>query len=153
MAVLATPGETGPAPVFDAPEKSKEVSENVDAASTAAIGTANASVPVYVFAVGNNHHAVYVNEQLLMNFNREGAGRATTHLREGDIIAVRLGDRFDIMSLWMMFQAESGEFLFETSGKWIAYLPVNHNRWWEIQKGQQEVAAQFVQPTANTSIW
>lgn len=88
---------------------------------------------VRIFASGCNRHQICLNGMPLMKCGRDTATTAAATLKEGDVLAVKLGDRFDVMSLWMMFLTWEGEYLFETSDKWTAYLPQNEQRWWDVQ--------------------
>ena len=124
----ATPGATGSASAKPA------TSEKPSPMATTGLRTR-------IFASGCNGHEIRLNGEPLMRCNRDSTATGEALLREGDVIAVKLGDRFDIMSLWMMFQTAEGEYLFETCDDWNAYLPVDETRWWDIEKkrpGQQK---------------
>lgn len=115
--------------------------EPVDPSAPSATRSPSVSVPqsitarkVAISASGNNGHEIRVNGILLMKCNRDGTTSGDTTLKEGDVIAVRLGDRFDIMSLWLRCQKEDGTLLFETSDKWTAYLPVDKEKWWDVKQ-------------------
>ena len=88
---------------------------------------------VRIFASGCNGHQVYLNGRPLMKCSRDEAATAAAILKEGDVLAVKLGDRFDVMSHWMMFLTREGEYLFQTSDKWTAYLPLDKQRWWDVR--------------------
>jgi formylglycine-generating enzyme required for sulfatase activity len=88
---------------------------------------------VRVVGAGNNSNEVYLNGAPLMKCRREKPTVAVATMKEGDVLAVKLGDRFDIMSHWMMFLTQQGEYLFETSDRWNAYLPVDKQRWWDVR--------------------
>jgi sugar lactone lactonase YvrE len=97
------------------------------------IRQAKRGLAVRIFASGNNGHTIHLNGMPLMKCGRHKPTAAAAVLKEGDLLAAKLGDRFDIMSLWMMFQTQQGEYLFETSDRWIAYLPLNSQRWWDVR--------------------
>ncbi len=82
---------------------------------------------------------IRLNGMPLMKCGRNNPGNAVATLKEGDTVMVKVGGRFDIMSLWMMFLTQQGEYLFETSDKWTAYLPVDDQRWWDIRNIQPRV--------------
>ena len=97
------------------------------------IRQAKRGLPVRIFASGCNSHEIHLNGMPLMKCNRDKPTGGTAVLKAGNVLAVKLGDRFDVMSLWMMFQTQQGEYLFETSDKWNAYLPLDKQRWWDVR--------------------
>ena len=96
-----------------------------------------------LFASGNNGCIIYINGEPVMTVRRERAGKARLGLREGDLITVRLSDRFDINSFWMACLTESGQFLFETSERWVSYIPADTEQWWLIKNAKQQKPAKF----------
>lgn len=96
---------------------------------------------VKIFAVGCDGHDICLNgAPLLQRVGRDTPSGTAALLHVGDIIAVRLQGRFDIMSLSMVFLTEDDQFLFETSPAWTGYLPPNQDLWWDVQN--QKIAHQ-----------
>ncbi|WP_254507873.1 hypothetical protein [Anatilimnocola floriformis] len=88
---------------------------------------------VVVVASGNNSNVFCLNGvEIMRDIGRNKATVGACVLKPGDVITVRVINRFDIMSHWMMFLTEKGERLIETSDRWEAYLPVDQNRWWDV---------------------
>jgi hypothetical protein len=86
---------------------------------------------VMAVASGSNDNTIFINGQKLMDCRREKASTAAAVLKPGDVIAVRLGDRFDIQSHWMAFLSDKGEVLLETSDAWKGYVPAARETWWD----------------------
>lgn len=86
-----------------------------------------------MFAAGNNGCTVMINGREAMKANRDKFSRLAVSLAAGDVIAVRLGDRFNINSFWMTCVSPRGEFLFETSEAWLSYLPADTAKWWDVR--------------------
>ena len=97
-----------------------------------------------IYASGSNNCTVYINnKEVLPLVTRENASKVRAGLREGDVIAVRNGDRFNINSFWLSCIASSGEFLFATSPEWNCYVPGDYKRWWDIRKLKEQKPVQF----------
>ena len=84
------------------------------------------------YASGNNYHDIWLNGTPLTTADRDSLHVAITNIAIGDLITVHLNDRFDIMSLWMLAQTQTGVNLFEVSTNWTGYLPVNTSQWWVV---------------------
>jgi len=96
-----------------------------------------------LYASGNNGCVVYVNHREVMpKVMRDQASKARVGLHEGDVIAVKSNDRFDINSFWLSCISSNGEYLFETSPQWSCYLPGDYNKWWDIKKAKQTKPAE-----------
>jgi hypothetical protein len=96
--------------------------------------TAGGARTVIAAASGNNGNIIYVNGIEVARCSRDKATVFPLVLRPGDVITVKVNDRFDIMSHWMMIATEKGEPLFETSDRWLGYLPANQERWWDVSR-------------------
>lgn len=96
-----------------------------------------------IYASGNNGCIIAINGKEMLTVKREKAGMLSHRLREGDVIAVKLTDRFDINSFWLSCIATSGEFLFETSERWTCYLPSDLEKWWNIKNVKERKPAEF----------
>lgn len=97
-----------------------------------------------IYASGNNGCSIYLNKkEIAAKVMREKATQVRTNLHEGDIIAVKLADRFDINSIWLAAFSTAGEFLFETSLDWKSYIPADPNRWWEVKTAKQQGPVEF----------
>lgn len=96
-----------------------------------------------LYASGNNGCVVYVNhKEVMTKVMRDQASKARVGLHEGDVIAVKSNDRFDINSFWLSCISSNGEYLFETSPQWSCYLPSDYNKWWDIKKARQTKPAE-----------
>jgi len=96
-----------------------------------------------LYASGNNGCVVYVNhKEVMTKVMRDQASKARVGLHEGDVIAVKSNDRFDINSFWLSCISSNGEYLFETSPQWSCYLPGDYNKWWDIKKAKQTKPAE-----------
>ena len=98
---------------------------------------------VRIHASGNNGCIIAINGKEIGKVGRDKPGTFSHRLRDGDIIAVKLTDRFDINSFWLSCIASSGEFLFETSEQWTSYLPGDAAKWWNIKSAKEQKPAQF----------
>ena len=96
-----------------------------------------------LYASGNNGCIIRLNGKELVTARRDKASKVSAGLREGDVIAVRLSDRFDINSFWMSCLSDTGQFLFETSEHWSSYLPADTEKWWIIKDAKKQKPAQF----------
>ena len=112
---------------------------------------ASASVPLgarlaenmHIHASGNNGCIIAINGKEIGKVGRDKPSTFTHRLHEGDVIAVKLTDRFDINSFWMSCIATTGEFLFETSEQWMCYLPKDAAKWWNIKNVEKQQAVRF----------
>ena len=112
---------------------------------------ASASVPfgarlaenMHIHASGNNGCIIAINGKEIGKVGRDKPSTFTHRLHEGDVIAVKLTDRFDINSFWMSCTATTGEFLFETSEQWTCYLPKDAAKWWNIKNVEKQQAVRF----------
>jgi hypothetical protein len=96
-----------------------------------------------LYASGNNGCIIRINGKEIMTVKRDKASKTRVGLREGDVIAVRLSDRFDINSFWLSCIADTGEFLFETSEQWTSYLPLDTGKWWNVKDAKEKKPVQF----------
>ena len=92
---------------------------------------------------GNNYASLVINGKEPQKFGRDGAAKFPCKLREGDIIAVRLGEPLDRNSLWVSCIASGGEFLFETTEQWMGYIPADKENWWNIKNPKEEKPVRF----------
>ena len=112
---------------------------------------ASASVPLgahlaenmHIHASGNNGCIIAINGKEIGKVMRDKPSTFTHRLHEGDVIAVKLTDRFDINSFWMSCIATTGEFLFETSEQWTSCLPGDTAKWWNIKNVAKQQPARF----------
>ncbi len=135
------PGPISSQPLIQPTQSPKSDGAMVVSSGLVFIRRAKQGLPVGIFASGCNGHQIHLNGMPLMKCGRAKPTGAVAVLKEGDILGVKLGDRFDCMSLWMMFVTQQGEYLFETSDDWNAYLPLDKQRWWDIKNirpGQQK---------------
>lgn len=96
-----------------------------------------------LYASGNNGCIVRIKGKEVVTAKRDKASQVRVGLREGDVIAVRLSDRFDINSFWMACLSDTGQFLFETSERWLSYIPADTEKWWIIKDAKKQKPAQF----------
>jgi len=96
-----------------------------------------------LYASGNNGCIIRINGNELVTAKRDKASKVSAGLQEGDVIAVRLSDRFDINSFWMSCLSDTGQFLFETSERWRSYIPADTEKWWIIKDAKKQKPAQF----------
>jgi hypothetical protein len=96
-----------------------------------------------IHASGNNGCIITINGKQIGKVMRDKPGTFAVRLHEGDVIAVKLTDRFDINSFWMSCIASTGEFLFETSEQWSCYLPGDDAKWWDIKNVKKQQPARF----------
>ena len=83
------------------------------------------------------------NKEVIDGVHREEASRVRVAVREGDILAIRLETRPDINSFWLSCLSSGGQFLFETSDKWMSYLPADSAKWWVIKDAKEVKPAIF----------
>ncbi len=98
---------------------------------------------MHIHASGNNGCHITVNGREIGKVMRDKPSTFTRRLHEGDVIAVKLTDRYDINSFWLSCIATTGEFLFETSEQWVSYLPKNEAKWWDIKNVEKQQPARF----------
>ena len=98
---------------------------------------------MHIYASGNNGCTIAINGKEIGKVGREKPGTFTHRLHEGDVIAVRLGDRFDINSFWLSCIATSGEFLFEASEQWTCFIPNDTAKWWNTKAVKEQKPVQF----------
>ncbi|HEV7402169.1 MAG TPA: hypothetical protein VGO11_04550 [Chthoniobacteraceae bacterium] len=91
-----------------------------------------------LYASGNNGLSICLNGKEILRAGRDSAGKARITLKEGDVLAARSSDRFDINSFWISCLGPTGEFLFETSPAWKSYLPVAADKWWDTKKTKEQ---------------
>lgn len=97
-----------------------------------------------LYASANNGAVIYINnKEVLKKVMRDNFSKARVGLREGDIIAVKSPDRFSDNFIWVSAVAPTGEFLFESSLDWIAYVPKNHDKWWDIKNVKEQAPVTF----------
>ena len=96
-----------------------------------------------LYASGNNGCIIRITGKEVVTAKRDKASQVRVGLREGDVIAVRLSDRFDINSFWMSCLSDTGQFLFETSERWLSYIPADTEKWWIIKDAKKQKPAQF----------
>ncbi|MCX7009667.1 MAG: DUF1266 domain-containing protein [Kiritimatiellaeota bacterium] len=96
-----------------------------------------------LYASGNNGCIIRINGEDVITVRRDKAGKARVALQEGDLITVRLSDRFDINSIWMSCLTTNELFLFETSERWTSYIPADTEQWWIIKGSKQQKPAKF----------
>jgi hypothetical protein len=95
------------------------------------------TIDLYATAVGDG--TIYLN-------NKEALGKVTglaplkarLALKEGDIIAVKNVVRFSDNALYVAAVAATGEFLFETTEEWHAYIPKDPGRGWDTKNIKEE---------------
>jgi hypothetical protein len=96
-----------------------------------------------LYASGNNGCIIRINGADVITVRRDKAGKARVGLQAGDLITVRLSDRFDINSFWMSCLTTNELFLFETSERWTSYIPADTEQWWLIKGAKQQKPAKF----------
>lgn len=96
-----------------------------------------------LYASGNNGCMIRLNGEDLITVRREKAGKVGVLLKAGDLITVRLSDRFDINSIWLACFSSTEQFLFETSERWTSYIPADTKQWWLIKDTKQQQPAKF----------
>jgi hypothetical protein len=88
-----------------------------------------------LYACCDNGVSIYLNnKEILPKVGRDSASKVRIAIKEGDVIAARSGDRFDLNSFWIACYAPTGEFLFETSLAWKSFLPAATDKWWDTRK-------------------
>ncbi len=97
----------------------------------------------HIHASGNNGCIITINGKEIVTVKRDKPGSFSHRLHDGDIIAVKLTDRFDINCFWLSCFAPDGEFLFETSEQWTCYIPADLKKWWNIKSVKDQKPAQF----------
>ncbi|MEZ0258341.1 MAG: hypothetical protein ACAI37_23885 [Chthoniobacter sp.] len=101
-----------------------------------------------LYASGSNGCIVYINDkEILPKVMRDDVSKIRVSLKEGDVIAVKNQDRFDINSFWLSCIAPSGEFLFATSTKWSSYVPGDVNQWWDVKSAKKTKSVQYAPDT------
>lgn len=123
------------------PKQSANNTPPTPAAVPGAGGRAAGNMDLY--ASGNNGCIIRLNGEEVITVRRDKAGKARVGLQEGDLITVRLSDRFDINSFWMSCLNDEGNFLFETSERWHSYIPADTANWWNIKDAIQQKPAKF----------
>jgi hypothetical protein len=98
---------------------------------------------MHIHASGNNGCIITINGKEIGKVMRDKPGVFSHRLHDGDVIAVKLADRFDINSFWLSCIASTGEFLFETSEQWTCYLPGDDAKWWNIKNTKKQQPARF----------
>jgi len=102
------------------------------------LSTARPAERMDLYASGNNGCIVYLNHKEVMpKVMRDEPSKVRVGLHEGDIIAVKNEDRFDINSFWLSCISSNGEYLFETSPQWTCYIPGDVKKWWDIKKAKE----------------
>ena len=96
-----------------------------------------------LYASGNNGCMIRINGEEIITVRRDKAGKAGVTLKEGDLITVRLSDRFDINSFWLACLATNEQFLFETSETWSSYIPADTKQWWLTKDAKEQKPAKF----------
>jgi hypothetical protein len=140
-AVAATPP---PAVVVSPPAPVASPSSPPAAGDVPAISGARPADRVDLYAVGQDHVAVYVNnKEVMTNVFPRPLSKARVALKEGDIITARNPNDRPDHAFYLMAVAATGEFLFETSEGWHSYIPKDHNKWWDIKDLKEEQNAQF----------
>ena len=115
---------------------------------------ASASVPfgvrlaenMHIHASGNNGCIITINGKEIGKVMRDKPSSFAHRLHDGDVIAVKLTDRFDINCFWMSCIATTSatrEFLFETSEQWTCFLPGDEAKWWNIKNTNDQKPVQF----------
>jgi len=133
LASAASAGQEPPAGQQEPPEAGTDVKSGLYFVRQAKRG-----LWARIVGAGNNHNEVRLNGAPLMKCDRGKASSAAAVLKEGDVLTVKTGDRFDIMSHWMVFFTREGEYLFQTSDDWIAYLPKDKQQWWNVRNIKPE---------------
>lgn len=121
--------EPASAPLVTAPKTVPATPPPALVATTTAASSSRADL----YASGCNHCVVYLDGKPVMTASRDGAEMKRVTLRAGDVIAVKLPDRSADNSFWLVAHSTKGEFLFETSEKWMSYLPADPEKWWEVK--------------------
>lgn len=137
------PGTSAAGAVGVPPVTPKTVAPVTKSATAAMPLGAKLAENMRIHASGNNGCIITINGKEIGKVGRDKPGTFTHRLHEGDVIAVKLTDRFDINSFWMSSIANSGEFLFETSEQWTCYLPGDAAKWWNIKNTKEQKPAQF----------
>ena len=98
-----------------------------------------------LYASANNHHVVFVNgKEVMKNVTRDKPEKQRVNLKEGSVITVRMPDRFSDNFFWLSAISTDGEFLFETSEQWMAYIPADEKKWWEIKNPKEQKQAVLI---------
>lgn len=140
--MLAKTVEQAPQPAATAPTAGAPVAAVPPAAGVrkplAIIPTARPVDRADLYASGNNHCNIRVNGKELVQAMRDKAVKERVNLREGTIITVQIADRFSDNSFWLSAISPNGEFLFETSERWMSYVPADVDKWWVIKGAKEE---------------
>jgi len=96
-----------------------------------------------IVAAGNNGVIIAVNGHRVMVANREKPTSAPVELKEGDLISVKLPDRYDINSVWLACVTPDGQPLFETSEAWTSYIPKDKGDWTKLDAKTEKAPAKF----------
>ena len=134
----------GPAQAAVSPARPAETQKPATKAASASVPLgARLAENMNIHASGNNGCIITINGKEIGKVMRDKPSTFTHRLHEGDVIAVKLTDRFDINSFWMSCIASTGEFLFETSEQWMCYLPKDAAKWWNIKSIEKQQAVRF----------